>query len=184
MRIIGGKFKGHPLVSFKADHIRPTTDRVKESLFNIWQGEVEDTRVLDLFSGTGSLGLEALSRGAREILFVESHRASVDIIRRNLSQLKVESGVKIVPVDVLSFLRKFKEDPFDLILIDPPFTEKMAHEVMQALASSKAFHAGTQIAIESSSHERIDEHYSPLVIRSQRKYGDKFLSLFQVGAVE
>lgn len=184
MRIIGGKFKGHPLVSFKADHIRPTTDRVKESLFNIWQGEVEETRVLDLFSGTGSLGLEALSRGAREVLFIESHRASVEIIRRNLKQLKVDSGVRILPLDVLTFLRKFAEEPFDLILIDPPFTQKMAHEVMETLAASKAFHAGTQIAIESSSQERIDEQYLPLVLRSQRKYGDKFLSLFQVSSVE
>ena len=74
MRIISGKYKGHQLVSFQADHIRPTTDRVKESLFNMIQGEIDGARVLDLFSGTGSLGLEALSRGAREVIFVEKSK--------------------------------------------------------------------------------------------------------------
>lgn len=184
MRVIGGRFKGHPLVSFKADHIRPTTDRVKESLFNIWQGEVEGARVLDLFAGTGSLGIEALSRGAAEVSFVESHRQSLEIIRRNLAHLKINSGFKVIPMEVLSFLKKYDGEAFDLVLIDPPFTQKMAHEVMQAVAVSKVFHEGTRIAIESSSQERIDEDYLPLAQQSQRKYGDKFLSLFQVRTVD
>ena len=84
MRIISGKFKGRNLVSFKADHIRPTMDRVKETLFNKWMHEVDDSLFLDLFSGTGSLGLEALSRGARHVTFVEKSNKSIQIIKENL----------------------------------------------------------------------------------------------------
>lgn len=183
MRICGGQWKGRHLVSFKADHIRPTTDRVKESLFNIWQGSVEDARVLDLFAGTGSLGLEALSRGAREVLFVESHRQSIEIIRKNIELLKIEGGYRVYPKDVLQFLKTYDGEPFDLILIDPPFTKIMAHEVMQTLSASKAFHDTTLIAIESGTKEKIEDDYPPLFRYDLRPYGDKTLSLFHLKEV-
>ena len=86
MRIISGKFKGRSLISFKASHIRPTTDRVKESLFNKIQGETEGARVLDLFAGTGSLGLEALSRGAAFVHFVDDSPVSLKILKQNNHQ--------------------------------------------------------------------------------------------------
>jgi len=180
MRIIGGKYKGHPLVHFKASHIRPTTDRVKESLFNIWQGMLDDSVVLDLFSGTGSLGLEALSRGAKQVVFVEKNRQSIDILKRNIQQLKIKDGYAIVQKDVLTFLKAYQGEPFDLVLADPPFTEKMAHEVIEGIAASKVFHQNTLMAIESSSHEKMEDLYPPLHRSDFRKYGDKFLSLFQV----
>ncbi len=192
MRIIGGKFKGHPLVSFQASHIRPTTDRVKESLFNMLQFYMEGSRVLDLFSGTGSLGLEALSRGAHSVLFVESNRKSLDIIRRNFQQLKLKETrgteplqadeLRIVGKDVIQFLDEYQGDAFDIVLIDPPFTEAMAHEVMLHLKESKVFHSSTLIAIESGQREQIEEDYSPLIRYNQRNYGDKFLSLFRAKA--
>ena len=84
MRIIGGKYKGLYLTNFKADHIRPTTDRVKESMFNILQAQIEDARVLDLFSGTGNLGIEAISRGARHVTFVEKNKKSIQILKENI----------------------------------------------------------------------------------------------------
>jgi len=182
MRIISGKYKGHHLVSFQADHIRPTTDRVKESLFNKIQGLVEDARVLDLFSGTGSLGLEALSRGAREVLFVEKSRKSLQILERNLAKLKVTEPYQVMQKDVLGFLRGYEGEPFDLIFVDPPFTEKMAHDVLLTadFAAAKLFHPETLLMIESGQGETVLESYSSLVRSDVREFGDKSLSFYRL----
>lgn len=179
MRIISGKYKGHPLVSFDADHIRPTTDRVKETLFNKLMFDVEGARVLDLFSGTGNLGLEALSRGAREVLFVEKHPKSIEILKKNLAKLKVPSDeYKIINKDVLSFLKSYEGETFEIVFADPPFTEKMAHKVMEEAAQSKVFGVQTLMAIESERRERMEEEYGDLERYDHREFGDKILSFF------
>ena len=181
MRIISGIYKGHHLVSFNADHIRPTTDRVKESLFNKLMFNLEDgTRVLDLFCGTGNLGLEALSRGVEFVTFVDDSRKSLDITKKNIEKLKVpKESYKIVQTDVLKFLKTFKGEPVQIIFADPPFTEKMAHEVMLAADISPAFGDQTVLAIESAGKERIDVEYSTLERFDAREYGDKVLSFFR-----
>ena len=180
MRIISGKWKGHPLVAFKADHIRPTTDRVKETMFNIIQFQLDGARVLDLFCGTGNLGLEALSRGAKHCTFVEKNSKSIQITRENLIKLKVEKSEHVVlQKDVLSFLKTYEGEAFDLIFCDPPFTQKMAHEVMQVMDKSKAFGGHTTMMIESAAQERIDEQYDTLLRTNFREYGDKILSFFE-----
>ena len=180
MRIIAGKYKGHHLVSFKADHIRPTTDRVKESLFNKLMFDIEGTRVLDLFCGTGNLGLEALSRGAEFVTFVDDNRKSLEITRRNIEKLKVpKESYKIVQTDVLKFLKSYSESPVQIIFADPPFTEMMAHEVMLAADASRAWGDQTLLAIESAGKERIDTDYPTLERFDAREYGDKVLSFFR-----
>lgn len=171
-------------MSFSADHIRPTTDRVKESLFNIIQGSVEGARVLDLFSGTGNLGLEALSRGAQSVLFVEKNRKSIQILEKNLAKLKVEEPYKILQKDVIGFLQSYSGEPFDLIFADPPFTEEMAHDVMLAANNSKVFHQDTLMMIESARREKILDDYPNLHRYDVREFGDKFLSFFQKKASE
>ena len=179
MRIISGKFKGRVLASFKADHIRPTTDRVKESLFNKWMRSIGDAQVLDLFSGTGSLGLEALSRGAIHVDFVEMNLKSIQILKKNIELLKLDpKEYSISKIDVLSYLKKYQGKPYDLILVDPPFTEKMAHDVMLAIDLSQCFGPETLIAIESQKKERMDDNYSNLFRYDMNDYGDKILSFF------
>ena len=179
MRIIGGKYKGHHLVSFQAGHIRPTTDRVKESLFNIISAEIDGARVLDLFCGTGSLGLEALSRGAAEVTFVEKNRKSILITEQNLAKLKIDSGYHIIAKDVLAFLKSYQGEPFDLVFADPPFTEEMAHDVMLAADGSKIFADHTLMMIESGRREKIDSDYPNLTRYDVREFGDKFLSFYR-----
>lgn len=180
MRIISGKFKGRVLVSFEASHVRPTMDRVKETLFNKWMQDVDGARVLDLFSGTGSLGLEALSRGAKHITFVEKNIKSLQILKKNIELLKInKTEYLITQKDVLIFLNKYNGIPFDLILIDPPFTEKMAHAVMQVLDQSACFNKSTLVAIESVKKERMDDEYNQLFCYDFKDYGDKVLSFFQ-----
>lgn len=179
MRIISGKYRGHQLVAFKADHIRPTTDRVKETLFNKIQFYIEGANVVDLFCGTGNLGIEALSREANFCTFVEKNPKSLTITRQNLEKLKVpKEHYRIVNMDVLLFLKNYKGEPFDVILADPPFTEKMAHDVMLAASECSGFGENTIMAIESEKKERIDERYGRVIRFSQKDYGDKYLNLF------
>ena len=179
MRIISGRFKGRVLSSFQADHIRPTTDRVKETLFNKWMRDMDEARVLDLFSGTGNLGLESLSRGAIHVDFVEMNLKSIQILKKNIELLKLEADeYNIYKQDVLLYLKKYQGDAYNLILADPPFTEKMAHDVMQALDGSRCFDEKTLIAIESHKKERMDDSYTHLYRYDVKDYGDKVLSFF------
>jgi 16S rRNA (guanine966-N2)-methyltransferase len=181
MRIISGKFKGHRLVSFKADHIRPTTDRVKESLFNKWHMVVEDAQVLDLFCGTGSLGLEALSRGAAFVEFVDSNEKSLRILTENIKKLGLNEGYRVTKREALQFL-KTAQQSFDLILIDPPFTKVMADQVLQALSESEVLKEGTRVAIESGTKEEVREVYGTLRLYDRKEYGDKALNFYERSA--
>lgn len=178
MRIISGKYKGQQLNNFSADHIRPTTDRVKETLFNILQNDLPGTRVLDLFSGTGNLGIEALSRGAKEVMFVESHPKSLEIIHKNLAKLEVTEPYSIQNKDVIRFLQKPPEGVFDIIFADPPFTKQMADEVMLTVSQCSIFGDHTIMAIESAKKEKLESEYGDLIRSDQRIFGDKILSFF------
>ena len=178
MRIIGGKFKSHKLVSFKANHVRPTTDHVKETIFNMIGSSICNQQVLDLFSGTGSLGLEALSRGASHVTFVENHPESIKILKRNLEKLKITEGFKIIKQDVLSFLSAPElKAPF--VLIDPPFTKQIAHQTMEHL-SRCSLPKESEIYIESLKKERLDQKYGLIQVVKKRDYGDKKLTVFNL----
>ncbi|MGE0763282.1 MAG: 16S rRNA (guanine(966)-N(2))-methyltransferase RsmD [Bdellovibrionales bacterium] len=178
MRIIAGKFKGHRLVSFSAHHLRPTTDRVKESIFNKLQMTTPGSRFLDLFAGTGALSIEALSRDAAEVVSVESNPKSLKIIRENLEKLKISTGVEIQPLDVFKYLQRYKGAAFDVVLADPPFTQKLADQVMQAIAGSAVIGPGTVVVVEASAHETMQDSYPPLVLTDRKDYGDKLVSFF------
>lgn len=181
MRVISGKYGSRRLTSFKAPHIRPTTDRIKEVIFNKLQTEIEDARVLDLFAGTGSLSIEALSRGAREVVAVEKHPQSLQIIQKNCDLLGItKKELQIIKKDVLSFLKGSFSEGFDVILIDPPFTEEMADEVLRALSQSELTRFAAKIFIEAGGKEVLSDNYGPLSLQDRKNYGDKFLSLYYV----
>lgn len=182
MRVISGYLKGRRLVSFKADHIRPTTDRVKGSIFNTLMGEIPESRVLDLFSGTGNLAIEAISRGAKEAHCVDFHSKSLFVLNQNLSHLGICDKVQVYRVDVFLFLKKYSGDPFDIIFIDPPFKEQLADSVLESLSNSRACQNMTTVVIESAQHEKIDKAYGPLIMIGQRDFGDKRVSYFKIGS--
>ena len=181
MRIISGRFKGRRLVSFDADHIRPTPDRVKETLFNMLTGRIEGARVLDLFSGTGSLAIECLSREAAHVDLVESHRKSLGIIRQNLDLLKLNEGYKIHPIDAFKYIQKYDGPPYDVVLADPPFTRAWAHDLALAIGQSRLLGEDSRLVIESASKERLDPEYPGLILLDQRHFGDKSLTFFGRG---
>jgi 16S rRNA (guanine966-N2)-methyltransferase len=179
MRIISGRFKGRKLHAFKADHVRPTTDRIKENIFNIAAGNIPDARVLDLYSGTGNLGLEALSRGAKSVDFVENHRASVQIILKNIELLGVEDEVEIHRMEALEFLTRRKGEPFDIILADPPFPSRICAETIKKCGESAAAGPETLVIIEHSKQEPLEPQIGAMECIDTRQYGDKFLSFYR-----
>lgn len=144
MRIIGGEFRGRALASVgKGDagaHLRPTSDRVRESLFNILMGgrygdPISDARVLDLFAGTGALGLEALSRGAAHATFVENGRKGQSLIRENITLCGAKDRTKIIGRDATRLLDQ-PESPFDLVFLDPPYGKSMGEAALKAALAS------------------------------------------------
>jgi 16S rRNA (guanine(966)-N(2))-methyltransferase RsmD len=120
MRVIAGSAKGHKLQSVPGDSTRPITDRAKEALFSILGDWIYETRVLDLFGGTGAVGIEALSRGASFAHFIDRNRKAVQIIQANLAHCKLEKQAVVMPGDSFAFLESYRGDPFDLIYVAPP----------------------------------------------------------------
>jgi len=178
MRIVAGRFKGFKLDSPRTRNIRPTADRVREALFSIIAARVPDARVLDLFAGTGALGLEALSRGAAEAVFVDQSAEAVKIIRTNIQRLGVDDRVEVFHGDVAQVLRRLagRNSRFDLIFMDPPYGKGLVEmtlirlgELADADAMLIAEHPAKEIAPDCSVEwRRID----------RRSYGDTAVSFY------
>ncbi len=179
MRIISGKWGGRKLVAFTSNAIRPTTDRVKETIFNMIGPDIMDSKVLDLFAGTGSLSFEALSRGAESVLSVDSGDDSKKVFQKNKDLLGAGDESIYRSQDIFSFLSKIEED-FDYVLIDPPFTKKMGAEVLRAVADSKVLKPDTRVFIECVKVEETVEEYGSLIVEKIKKYGDKSLYTYTV----
>jgi 16S rRNA (guanine(966)-N(2))-methyltransferase RsmD len=130
MRVIAGSARGHRLQSVPGDSTRPITDRAKEALFSILGDWIAETRVLDLFGGTGAVGIEALSRGASYAQFVERNRKALHTIQANLAHCKVEAQATVTQGDSFAFLESYRGDPFDLIYIAPPQYQGMWHKAL------------------------------------------------------
>jgi 16S rRNA (guanine966-N2)-methyltransferase len=174
VRIIAGAHKGRRLVAPPGRGTRPTSDRVREALFSILGARVEDARVLDLFAGSGALGIEALSRGAAAATFVESDAAAVRAIRANLGAI---DGGEVVRRDVRAFLRTARDDgrQYDLVFLDPPYrqAETLGRTLGEAVA---AVLAPGGIAV-SESDRRAPLVLDPLIPDDERRYGDTLIRL-------
>ena len=181
MRIISGTSRGRRLSTLRGDALRPTSDRVKESIFNILGGEIEGKVILDLFAGTGNLGIEALSRGARKAIFVEKGKEALKVIHRNLLQCGLMDQSEIISEDVnraIVFLQRRKES-FDLILMDPPYEKGWVQKTLSSLISNPIFHEGSIMVIEHSRREPLPEKIEGWMLIRHRKIGDTVVSFFQ-----
>jgi 16S rRNA (guanine966-N2)-methyltransferase len=143
MRVIAGAYRSRILKSLKGLALRPTSDRLRETLFNVLGGGISGARFIDVFAGTGAVGIEALSRGAVQVAFIENHAPSAALIRKNLASLKVESGVAVICSDAVRGLEtlqarvKAGDPPYDYIFIDPPYAATLDYSrVLQHLAAS------------------------------------------------
>ena len=150
MRVIAGKARRLPLKTVPGTDTRPTTDRIKETLFNILQPEIADCRFLDLFSGSGGIGIEALSRGADSAVFVEKNPTACKCIRENLSFTKLAEHGKLLNMDILQALRTLEgEEAFDCIFMDPPYNHDLEKQVLEYLSKSSLADESTLIIIEA-----------------------------------
>ncbi len=178
MRIISGTSKGRKLVTPKRYSLRPTSDRVKESLFNILGGEVEGKVVLDLFAGTGNLGIEALSRGAKTVIFVEKGRQALQIIQTNLNQFGLTDRSEILPKDVNRAIGILKQrgECFDLILMDPPYEKGLIQRTLMKLNTHRIYHKDSILVIEHNRREPLPHILDEWNLVRQQKIGDTLLS--------
>ena len=153
MRVIAGKARRLNLETIPGNETRPTTDRIKETLFNILQPEIPGCRFLDLFSGSGAIGIEALSRGAEYAVFVEKNPKACTCIRENLSFTKLTDGGKLLNMDVLQALRSLEGgEPFDCIFMDPPYNKDLERQVLEYLKDSSLANTDTLIVTEADLH--------------------------------
>lgn len=151
MRVIAGSAKRLQLKTIEGMDTRPTTDRIKETLFNMISTDLADCRFLDLFSGSGAIGIEALSRGADIAYFVENHPKAMDCIRQNLQHTRLEKRAVLMKMDVLRALKKLKgADPFDIVFLDPPYHIGAEYGVFDFLKDSGLVNKNTLIIVEAS----------------------------------
>lgn len=179
MRIITGSAKGTKLKTPSGLETRPTADRVKESVFNILGQAVDDVLVLDLFAGTGNLGLEALSRGARHGVFVDQSLASVNIIKENAARTKLVDKVEIYRNEVLRALDNIiikSGRMFSLIFCDPPYNQGLAGAVLQKIDTNSILEPDGIVIIEHSRHEPIASEWEKLQLKRTEKYGETLVS--------
>jgi 16S rRNA (guanine(966)-N(2))-methyltransferase RsmD len=181
MRVIGGTAKGRRLLVPKGQLVRPTAARVKESLFNILPRHFSGMKVLDLFSGTGNVSIEALSRGAASALLIDASARSARTMRENLARLGFgeSSTVWVAPVSrALRALAK-RGDTFDMIFLDPPYEQGLVGASLKLIAQGHLLSASGIVVGEHSARETIKSSYDALVQCDQRRYGDTLLSFFK-----
>ena len=179
MRVISGKAKGRQLFSVPGDSTRPITGRVKEALFDILYQRMAEARVLDLFAGTGAVGIEALSRGACEAVFVERNPRALAALRRNLQLTGLADHARVVRADVFKFVAGYKGQAFDIIHVAPPQYRGLWAQTLRALDSS-ALLTSDGIAVA----QIYPKEYEPLDLRTlalsdQRKYGSTLLCFYE-----
>lgn len=151
MRIIAGSARSLPLKTVPGMDTRPTTDRIKETLFNMLNPRIPGCRFLDLFAGSGQIGLEAVSRGAKEAVFVENNKKAVQCIKENIAFTKFTDRCTLMNKDVLSALRQMEgKEHFDLVFMDPPYGKDMEKEALQALSESSLIAEDSLIVVETS----------------------------------
>ncbi len=205
MRIISGRAKGRKLVPppAQSNFIRPTSDRARESLFNIIAGKTRNASVLDLFAGTGALGLEALSRGAESICFIDYHPLALGLISRNIQicmdafnhQPGIQNQNDTKPFEKSGRITLLKHDlrrglplfskkfpsfsDFDLIFLDPPYSQGLSLQLLSDLDTSSLLRRHSLIVVEDRANETLPQKLTTLVLMDQRKYGDTGFWFYQ-----
>lgn len=178
MRIIGGQLKGKKLHGFRGMEIRPTSGRLRESIFNIIHTRVRDAIVLDLYAGTGALGIEALSRGAQSAIFVDNHKPSIALIQRNIGACGLENKTKIYYWNIEKNLNCLRlcDSRFNLVFMDPPYTKGLVKTTLLHLQKFRMLTPNARIVVEHTPRERIPNDLDDFVYNDQRIYGKTCIS--------
>ena len=175
MRVITGSARGRNLLSVEGMETRPTSQRTKESIFNIIQFDIEGRKVLDLFAGNGQMGIEAISRGARKVTFVDQSRASIEIVRRNLATTGLASQADVVMDSAESFLGRTREK-FDFIFLDPPYNRGFGMKLLPLLGQALA--PGGLVLFEHARDEVLPEEIGGLKRVKEYRYGKTLITTY------
>ncbi|MBA1333805.1 MAG: 16S rRNA (guanine(966)-N(2))-methyltransferase [Firmicutes bacterium] len=181
MRIIAGCLKGRKLKEPKGRNIRPTADRVKEAVFSIIAFDIQGKRVLDLFAGTGNLGLEALSRGANYSVFVDSSREALTLVKENIKLLGLEDRSDVLFMDAFKSIEYLdrNRDKFDIIFIDPPYREGLYEDIIKKIAVSGIMNEECIVVIEHPSDMKLEKHPDDMKMYKQKKYGNTKITIMK-----
>ena len=184
LRITSGIFRGRVIHAPTGTRTRPTQARLRQALFNSLQFEIPDARVLDLFAGSGALGFEALSRGAREVVFVENSKPAIKLIEKNAEDLKVTSLIRILPVSLESAWGSLeKTQPFDLILADPPYAGGWERKLLEEAPWEKVLKVEGYFCLEwgrlKSQVDELPDEVSCLEKVREKNYGDSLLTTYR-----
>jgi 16S rRNA (guanine966-N2)-methyltransferase len=181
MRIITGTAKGIKLKTPRGRDVRPTSDRVKESLFAILAGRIAEAAVADFFAGTGNLGLEALSRGAASAVFIDASPASLALVRENAARAQLAERAEFLRQDALAAAGRFARDgrAFDLIFCDPPYNKGLAAAILEKIDAANLLRPGGVVIIEHSRHESLPAGLAHLKISRTERYGETLLTFLE-----
>jgi 16S rRNA (guanine966-N2)-methyltransferase len=184
MRVIAGKFGSRRIASGRGLALRPTSDRLRETLFDILQTRIAGSFFVDGYAGTGAVGIEALSRGARAVAFLEKHRAGTALIRQNLQAFGITTGAEVLPGDAIAGLDVLAKrgEPADILFFDPPYQETEEYErVLDALSASPLVAAHTLVTFEREKKRTLPAAHGPLVRTRTVTQGDAALDFFALG---
>ncbi len=181
MRVITGKARGKHLEAPSGFDVRPTTDKVKEAIFSAIQFELEDAYVLDLFSGSGQMGIEALSRDAEYAVFTDNSKRSLDIIKENIKNTGFEKQSKVINTNALDFLSTTSMK-FDIVFIDPPYKMGLADEALKSVG--KVMNKGGRVICEHEKEFTPANEYNNIHIKKTYKYGKISVTIFTAGEEE
>lgn len=173
MRIISGKSKGTKLQTLQGINTRPTLDRVKESLFNIIQNNIDNSIFVDVFAGSASIGLEAASRGARKVLLCDNSREAINIIKKNIQKTHLKDSIEIYNMDFEKFISTKIKEKVDIVYVDPPYNSNYAVETIKLLLENNLVDESSIMIIETDDEERILKDLENINIKltDKRKYG-------------
>ncbi|MDP4159640.1 MAG: 16S rRNA (guanine(966)-N(2))-methyltransferase RsmD [Bacillota bacterium] len=172
MRIIAGEMRGRQLKAVEGMKTRPTSDKVKGAIFNVLGSKVLNSRVLDLFAGTGNLAIEALSRGSREAVIIEKSLSAYQVIRENLERIGVNHKTKLLLMDAFKYISKNPHEVFDLIFLDPPYRQELVSRSILTLKEYNYLPPTGVIIAETAKDEKLSEDIYPYEIRKTSEYGD------------
>lgn len=176
IRIISGLFKGKKIKVLDVDDLRPTSNRLRESLFNVLQFDIKGSKCLDIFAGTGALGIEALSRGAEEVVFLEKNLRAYQQLKKTIHELKI-THASIIHQDAIAFLESCQQR-FDVIFIDPPFQLNLWEECVQRIHHKQLLNPNGLIYLESPAPIHLDTQKWSL--RKENKMGDVYYAIYEI----
>ena len=181
MRIIAGIKRGKRLFTPRDNAIRPTSDKVRESIFNIVSDQIQGAHVLDLFAGTGAMGIEALSRGAKNALFIDNSPSALALIRKNIETCEWDNRGRALRWDIVRNLNCIRDwqPPFTLVFADPPYQTQLVHNILSHLLASRALTTETPIIIEHGRSDTTDHLPDGFILDNERVYGKTLVSFFR-----